>query len=79
MEGEDIFEGGDGEVFVQEGRHGGIVYGEDGYGLTAVDFVGEVGDGKVVVEGGEARVFSQNARDVVVAGGGGSGGGGMNE
>lgn len=79
MKGEDVFESGDGEVFLEKGRHGGIIDGEDCYGLAAVDFVGEVSDGEVVVEGGESRVFAENAGDVVAAGGGGTGGGGVNK
>lgn len=77
VEGEDVLEGGDGEVFVQEGGHGGIVHGQDGYGLAAVDLAGEVGHGEVVVEGGETGVLGQYAGDVVgAAGGGGSASGG---
>lgn len=67
MEGEDVFEGGEGEVLVEEGVHGTIVDGEHGDGLAAVYLVGEVGDGEVVVEGGEARMFLEDVRDVVSA------------
>lgn len=71
VEGEHILKGRDGEVLVQDGRHGCIVDGEDGDGLAAVDLGGEVGDGEVVVEGGELRVLGENAGDVVCLGGGG--------
>ena len=73
VEGEDVFDGGEGEVLVEEGGHGGIVEGQDGDGLAAVDLFGQVGDGEVVVEGGEAGVFGKHAGDVV---GGDAGGGG---
>jgi len=75
VEGEDVFESGEGEVLVEEGVHGAIVDGEDGDGLAAVYLVGEVGGGEIVVEGGEAWVFLEDARDVV----GGAGGGGEEE
>lgn len=71
MEGEDILESVYGEVFVKERCHGGIVNGEDGNGLAAVDLAGEMCGGEVVVEGGEFRVFGKNAGDVVAIGGGG--------
>lgn len=53
MEGEDVFEGVNGGVFAEEGGHCGVVEGEDGDGVAAVDFIGEVGEGEVVVEFGE--------------------------
>ncbi|THU43778.1 hypothetical protein C4D60_Mb02t00360 [Musa balbisiana] len=67
VEGEEVLEGIEGEARVgsEEGRHGGVVDGEDGDGETAVDLACEVGGCKVVVEGGELRVLRQNARDVV--------------
>ena len=69
MEGEDISDGVDGKLLGEEGRHGGIVNGEDGDGESAVDVAGEVGEGEVVVEGGELGVFGENASDVVAVGG----------
>ena len=50
VEGEDVFDGGEGEVLVEEGGHGGIVEGQDGDGLAAVDLFGEVGEGEVVLK-----------------------------
>jgi len=50
---------------VEEVVHGDVVDGTDGDALAAVDFVGEVGDGEVVVEGGELWEVGQDAGDVV--------------
>ena len=72
VEGEDVLESVDGEVFVEKGRHGGVVKGEDSDGLAAVDLASEVGGGEVVVEGGEFGVFGKNSCDVVAIGGGGN-------
>ncbi|KAL4354784.1 hypothetical protein GQ457_06G027580 [Hibiscus cannabinus] len=57
----------------QEGRHGGVVEGEDGYGLASVDLRGQVSGGEVVVEGGELRVFGEDESDVGCIGRGGEG------
>lgn len=74
MERQDIFEGGNREVFGKEGIYGGVVDGVDGDGLVVIDFGGKVGFCEVVVEGGEFGGFSQNVGDVVVIGGGWCGG-----
>ena len=58
MEGEDVFDGVDGRVGGEEVRHGGIVDGADSYDGAAVDLVGEVREGEVVVEGQEVWVLS---------------------
>lgn len=50
VEGEDVFDGGDGRVLREELRHAGVVDGADGDGGLSVDLVGEVGHGQVVVE-----------------------------
>lgn len=50
VEGEDVFDGGDGRVLREELRHAVVVDGADGDGGPAVDLVGEVGHGQVVVE-----------------------------
>ncbi|KAG2402691.1 uncharacterized protein HKW66_Vig0238880 [Vigna angularis] len=54
VEGEDVFEGGEGEVLVEEAIHGAIVDGKHSDGLAAVYLADEVGEGDVVIEGGEA-------------------------
>ncbi|KOM40806.1 hypothetical protein LR48_Vigan04g100400 [Vigna angularis] len=51
-------EGEEGEVLVEEGVHGAIVDGERGDGLTTIYLIGEVGEGEVVIEGGEVRPFN---------------------
>lgn len=71
VEGEDVFDGADGEVLVEEGGHGGVVEGEDGDGEAAVDLTGEVRQGEVVVEGAELGVLGEDFGDVVGVGGGG--------
>lgn len=71
MEGKHILYSVDRESFGEEGRHGGIVDGEDGDGLAAVDLGGEVGEGEVVVEGGELGVFGEYACNVMCLGCGG--------
>ena len=58
MEGEDVFDGVDGRVGGEEVRHGGFVDGADSYDGAAVDLVGEVREGEVVVEGQEVWVLS---------------------
>lgn len=63
----------------ENGGHGGVVEGEDGDGLAAVDLRGEVGRGQVVVEGGEVRVVRQDAGYVVGRRGRDDGGGGQEE
>lgn len=72
---EHILDGADGEVLVEERRHGGVVERQDGDGEAAVDLAGEVRDGEVVVEGAELGVFGEDSGDVV----GFSGGGGEEE
>ena len=57
VEGEDVLDGVNGGVLAEEVRHGGVVHGADGDGGFAVDFRGQVGQGQVVVEGGELRVL----------------------
>ncbi|KAL1817994.1 hypothetical protein ACET3Z_020568 [Daucus carota] len=71
MQSEDVLHGVDREVLGQEVCHAGIVDSADGDGEAAVDVGGEVGDGEVVVEGGEFGVFGEDAGDVVGGGGGG--------
>lgn len=58
-------------MFGEDVRHGGVVDRTYGDSTAAVDLIGEVGGGEVVVEGGEAGVFGKNAGDVVGGGGGG--------
>jgi len=71
VEGEDVLDGVDGGVLREKVRHGGVVDGADGDGGFAVDFGGEVGEGEVVVEGGELGVLCEDAGDVVRVGEGG--------
>ncbi|CAL5406172.1 unnamed protein product [Camellia sinensis] len=72
VEREDVFDCIESEVFGEEVGHGGVVDGAYGDGGAAVDLGGEVGDGEVVVEGGEVGVLGEDAGDVVgVSGGGG--------
>lgn len=70
MERENISESIDGVLFWKKWRHGGIVKSEDCDGLTAVNFGGQVGNGEVVIEGWELRVFGEYASDVVGVGDG---------
>ena len=51
MEGEDVFDGVDGRVGGEEVKHGNVVDGANGYGLTS-----EVREGEVVVEGRQCWV-----------------------
>lgn len=71
VEGEDVFDGAEGEVLREEIVHGGVVDGADGDCLAAVDLRRQLRYGKVVVEGGKLGVFSENTGDVESIGGGG--------
>ncbi|CAH9130501.1 unnamed protein product [Cuscuta epithymum] len=71
VEGEDVLDGGEGEVLVEERAHAGVVDGADGDGHAAVDLAGEVGHGEVVVEGGEIGVLGEDLSDVEGICGGG--------
>ena len=71
MEGEDVLDGVDGGVLREKVRHGGFVDGTDGDGGFAVDFGDEVGEGEVVLKGGELRVLCEDVGDVVCVGEGG--------
>lgn len=57
MKGEDIAKNLKRETLGDKGRHGRVVKGKNSDGLAVVDFIGEVGLGEVLVEGGEFRVF----------------------
>lgn len=65
MEREDILEGVEGELFRQERGHGSIVEGKNSNGFASVDVGSQVSEGEIVVEGGELRVFGEDACDVV--------------
>lgn len=67
VEGQDVVYGVKRELLGYEVGHGRVVDRAHGDGLAAVDLLGEVGEGQVVVEGGEIRVFGQDAGDVVGA------------
>ena len=63
--------------FTGDGADGDVVDGEDGYGLSTVDLVGELGLREVVVEGAKTGVAVEDFCDV--EGGGNRGGSGEEE
>ncbi|CAH9060655.1 unnamed protein product [Cuscuta europaea] len=69
VEGEDVLDGGEGEVLVEERVHAGVVDGADGDGHAVVDLTREVGHGEVVVEGRELGVFGEDLSNVEGIGG----------
>ena len=68
---EHILDSADGEMLVEEHRHGGVVESEDGYSETTVDFACEMSDGEVVVKGTELGVFGEDSGNVVSLSSGG--------
>lgn len=63
--GEHVFYGGKREALGEEERHGIIVHGEDSDVQVAVDLIGKVGEGEIMVEGGKQGVFGKYCCDVV--------------